>query len=201
MSQNHPYHYRLIDFGVPIALFLLIFFFYNQAQFTPREMVKNTGLLSISLLAITLAVGPLSRLIPILEFLKAYRKVWGILSFVAALTHMSLIFIFYFQYNFGRFIDFGNPKYLNVLTGMIALGILLLVTLTSNQKAINSMSPKTWKIIQSTSYLALVFALLHFYLLSLEEGVFILKNLLIQIIFWFSAAVLVLRIGLFVFRR
>ena len=84
---------------------------------------------------------------------------------------------------------------------MIALGILLLVTLTSNQKAIDSMSPKTWKIIQSTSYLALVFALLHFYLLSLEEGVFILKNLLIQIIFWFSAVVLVLRIGLFVFRR
>ena len=209
MSQNHPYHYsknkklldRLLDFGVPVALFLLLFFFYNQAQFTPREMVKNTGLLAISLLAITLAVGPLSRLIPILEFLKTYRKVWGILSFVAALTHMSLIFIFYFQHNFGRFIDFGNPKYLNVLTGMIALGILLLVTLTSNQKAINSMSPKTWKIIQSTSYLALVFALLHFYLLSLEEGVFILKNLLIQIIFWFSAAVLVLRIGLFVFRR
>src|SRR3989344_2742745 len=202
MSQNHPYHYsknkklldRLLDFGVPVALFLLLFFFYNQAQFTPREMVKNTGLLSISLLAITLAVGPLSRLIPILEFLKTYRKVWGILSFVAALTHMSLIFIFYFQYNFGRFVDFGNPRYPNVLTGLIALGILLLVTLTSNQKALNLMHPKMWKAVQTTSYLALVFAMLHFYLLSLEDGIFVMKNLLVQFTFWFSALVLTLRI-------
>ena len=202
VKDSHPYHYskkkvtldRIVDFGVPMVLFLLFFFFYNQAQFTPKEMVKNTGLLSISLLAITLAVGPFSKLIPPLEFLKAYRKVWGILSFVAAFTHISLIFIFFFHFDLTRFIDFGNPRYPNILTGLIALGILSLVTLTSNQKALNLMHPKMWKAVQTTSYLALVFAMLHFYLLSLEDGIFVMKNLLVQFTFWFSALVLTLRI-------
>jgi DMSO/TMAO reductase YedYZ heme-binding membrane subunit len=201
-NNSHPYHYSkdknfldyLMDYGVPIGLFLLFFVFYNSSQFTPREMIKNTGVLAISLLALTLGVGPLSRLIPSLDFLKAYRKVWGILSFVAALLHMILVYIVFFKYDLNRFIDFGNPRYPNIASGLVALGILMVVTLTSNQKAINSMSPNTWKAIQTTSYLALASALLHFYLLSQKDGNLDIANPLVQISFWFSLVVLVLRI-------
>ena len=185
---------RIIDFGLPLTLFLLFFFFYNQAQFTPREMVKTTGLLSISLLGLTLAVGSLSRIFPALDFLKAHRKVWGILSFLIAFTHVSLVFIYFYKFNLYKFIDISNPKYTGILSGLFALGILLIVTLTSNQKAIKSLSPNTWKAIQTTSYLALGLALMHFFLMEQVDGNLVIKRFLGQITFWFSALVLTLRI-------
>ena len=147
MSTPHPYHYsidktfkhHLLDWGVPVGLFLLFFFFYNFGKFSAHEMIKTSGLLSITLLGITLAVGPLSRLIPTLDILKAHRKVWGILSFLVALVHVSLVLIHYNK------ISLTSP---GTLSGFLALIILFLVTMTSNQKALTKLSPKVWKIIQ-----------------------------------------------------
>ena len=84
----HPYHYsvdknfiqRLIDWGVPLGLFYLYFQFYNFGKITPSEMVKTTGLMAISLLALTLLAGPVARFLPFLDILKAHRKFWGITS-------------------------------------------------------------------------------------------------------------------------
>lgn len=198
----HPYHYsgnknivhRLIDFGVPILLFLLYLQFYNFGKITPSEMIKTTGLLSISLLGLTLAIGPLSRIFPALDFLKAHRKVWGILSFLIAFAHVSLVLVYFYKFNILKFIDTSNPKYGGILSGLLALGILSLVTLTSAKKVLENLSPKTWKAIQTTSYLALAFAFLHFFLMEQVDGNLVIKRLMGQITFWFSLAVLTLRI-------
>ncbi len=200
--MQHPYHYsidktakhRLIDFGIPIALFLLFFIFYNFGQFNPHEMIKTSGLLSITLLGLTLAVGPLARLIPALDILKAHRKFWGILSFLVTLVHVGLVFVYYYKFNILKFIDFSNPKYIGTLSGLLALIILFLVTMTSNNKALTKLSPKTWKIIQTTSYLALALAVAHFYIIESTDGVLIIKRLLGQITLVFSVLVIALRI-------
>ena len=200
--MQHPYHYsidktlkhRLLDFGVPIGLFLFFFFFYNFGQFNPREMIKTTGLLSITLLGVTLAVGPLSRLIPAIDILKAHRKVWGILSFLIALTHVGLVFVYFYKFNLLKFIDFASPKYMGTLSGLLALVILFLVTMTSNAKTLTKLSPKVWKIIQLTSYLAMALAISHFYLMEQVSGVLVIKRLLGQITFVFSILVIALRI-------
>lgn len=199
--KNHPYHYsaekdivqRLIDFGVPIVLFWLYFQFYNFGQFTPREMVKTTGLLAISLLSLTLLIGPACRFFPVLDVLKAHRKFWGISAFLAALTHTGLIFIYFYKFNFWKFIDFSNPKYLGILAGLLALFILALVTATSTKKAYESLSPNVWKIIQTTAYLALILAVLHFYIVESKDGVLVIKRLLGQITFGFAILVVFLR--------
>src|SRR3989344_9475981 len=151
MTRAHPYHYsenksiiqRLIDLGIPVLLFWLFFQFYNFGKISPSEMVKTTGLLSISLLGLTLAVGPLSRVFPVLDFLKTHRKIWGILSFVIAFVHVSLVFIYFYKFTLYRFIDTSNPKYTGILSGLMALGILAFVTLTSTKKALESLSPNT----------------------------------------------------------
>lgn len=200
--MQHPYHYsidktlkhRLIDLGVPIALFLLFFFFYNFGKITPSEMVKTSGLLAISLLGVTLIVGPLARVFPQLDELKAHRKFWGILSFLVALFHVVLVYIYYYKFNLSRFVAFDHPKYPGILSGILALVILLLVTLTSNQKALTKLSPKTWKIIQTTSYLALALAVAHFYLMETVDGVLVIKRLLGQITFVFSVLVVTARV-------
>ena len=110
----HPFHYsgkknivhRLMDFGIPLLLFWLFFQLYNFGKISPSEMVKTTGLLSISLLGLTLAVGPLSRVFPALDFLKTHRKVWGILSFVIAFVHVSLVFIYFYKFIYLSFTFF-----------------------------------------------------------------------------------------------
>lgn len=199
---QHPYDYsidktlkfRLIEAGVPVVLLLLFFIFYNFGEITPSEMVKTSGLLAISLLGVTLVIGPLTRLFPQLDNLKAYRKFWGILSFVIALVHVALVFIFYYKFSIWRFVDFSHPKYPGILSGLLALVILLLVTLTSNQRALTKLSPKQWKIIQTTSYLALFLAIVHFYLMETVDGVLIIKRVAGQITYVFSILVILARI-------
>lgn len=191
----------LLDFGVPILLFLLFFVFYNFGKITPSEMVKTTGLLSISLLALTLIVGPLSRIFPPLEPLKEHRKIWGILSFLVALAHTGLVYIYFFKFNLLRFVDTSNPKYNGILSGLLALLILFIVTLTSNQKAINKLSPKIWKLVQTTSYLALILASLHFFLMEQVNGALVIKRLLGQITFWFAILAIALRVVVIFFSK
>lgn len=203
MPKNaHPYHYsqeknitqRLIDFGVPLGLFWFYFQLYNFGQFSPKEMVKTTGLLAIALLSLTLLIGPVGRLLPSLNALKAHRKFWGILSFLIALTHAILIYIFYVNYDLAKLFNPQSPKYLGLLAGLASLAILLAVTLTSNKFALNSLNPKVWKIVQSTAYLALIMAVLHFYLVESVNGVLVIKRVVGQITFGFAAFVVVARI-------
>lgn len=201
-NNSHPHHYsidknlihRLFDVGVPLGLFWIYFQFYNFGQFTPREMIKTSGLLSITLLGITLIIGPVARLVPALDILKAHRKFWGITSFFVGLAHVGLVFIYYYKFNLLKFVDISNPKYGGILAGVLALIILLLVTLTSNQKALTKLSPKAWKIIQTASYLALALAILHFYLIEQTNGVLVIKKLLGRITFGFSILVIAVRI-------
>lgn len=201
-SKSHPYHYfekkniiqRLIDIGLPIGLFFIYFSFYNFGKFTPHEMVKTSGLLAIALLSLTLIIGPACKFFPALDTLKAHRKFWGILSFLAALTHTILVFIYYFKFNFWKFIDFSNPKNLGILTGLIALAILAIVTATSTKKALDSLSPQIWKMIQTTAYLALILAVLHFYIIESKDGVLVIKKLLGQITFAFAVFVVIVRL-------
>lgn len=200
-TKSHPYHYsmekniiqRVIDFGIPLLLFWAYLKFYNFGKITPSEMIKTTGLLAIALLSLTLFIGPACRFLP-LDALKTHRKFWGILSFFVAALHGILIYVYYFNYNLGKLFNSANPKYYGLIAGLISLFILLIVTLTSNQKVLNSLSPKIWKIIQSASYLALIFAVLHFYLVESTNGVLVIKRLMGQITFGFAAFVVVFRI-------
>lgn len=202
--NSHPYHYsleknllqKLIDWILPVGLFWIYFQFYNFGNITPSEMIKTTGLLAIALLSITLIIGPACRFWPALDFLKAHRKFWGILSFLVVLLHTVLIFIYYFKFDVLKFVDFTNPKYPGILAGILALAILLVVTLTSNKKALTNLSPKTWKLIQTTSYLALILAVIHFYIVESSNGVLVIKRLLGQITFGFAALVVVVRVFL-----
>lgn len=184
---------KIIDIGIPVGLFWLYFQFYNFGKISPSEMIKTTGLLAVALLSLTLFIGPACRFFPSLEILKAHRKAWGLLSFFIALTHGIFVYIFYFNYDLAKLFNPVSPKYYALLAGLVSLIILAVVTLTSNQTALNLLSPKAWKRIQSASYLALIFAVLHFYLAESTNGVLVIKRLLGQITFGFAAFVVLFR--------
>ena len=203
MSKNdHPYHYtnpkslsqRLLDFGVPIVLFFIYFQFYNFGKITPSEMVKTSGLLAIALLSLSLVIGPLCRFFPTLDVLKAHRKVWGIASFFAAVVHMGLIFYYFLKLDVTKLFDTSNPKFLGLSAGLLALLILLVVTLSSIKQVLHSLDPKVWKFIQTTSYLALILAVTHFYLVESKDGILVIKRLLGQLTFGFAFFAILLKL-------
>lgn len=190
---------QLAYWTMPVGLFLFYFAFYNFGKFSPSEMVKTTGLMAISLLSITLAVGPVARFIPSINSLKTYRKFWGITSFVFLLAHLGLVLIFYFKFNLLRLFVLDNSKFPGLAAGMLAFAVLLVVTLTSNKKIVKRMNPRTWKIIQTTSYVALLLSVTHFYLMEQVGGVLVIKRLLGRVTFLLAIGTILIRILVLVF--
>ena len=194
IKNSHPYHYsadknilqRIIDFAVPIILLWGYINYYNFGKITSSEMIKTSGLFAIALLSLTLIIGPIAKVFPSLDILKAHRKFWGISSFIAALVHVSLIMIYDLHLDFSKLIDTSDPDFLGHWAGIGALLILTTVTITSIPKLLHSMNPKVWKVIQTTSYLALILAVVHFYLIESQNGVLVIKRLLGQITFGFA---------------
>lgn len=202
MPKPHPYHYSVekniiqksLDWIVPLGLLGIYFKFYNFGKITPSEMVKTTGLLAIALLSLTLIIGPLCRFIPSLDILKAHRKFWGIASFMTALIHFGLIIVYYLNWDLLKLADPTEPKLLGLWIGMAAILVLAAVTITSVPRLLHSMDPKLWKFIQTTSYLALILAVVHFYSVESKEGVLIIKRLLGQITFGFAGFAVLFRL-------
>lgn len=56
------------------------------------------------------------------------------------------------------------------------------------------MNPKVWKFIQTTSYLALILTVIHFYLVESQDGVLVIKRLLGQITFAFAIFAVLFRL-------
>lgn len=191
----------LVDWLLPFILFFIFFKFYNLGQFTPKEMIKTTGLMAITLLGITLVIGPLGYFREKFNLLKIHRKFWGILSFLFGLLHAGLVTNFYYHLDFSKFVDFGNPKYAGILMGLSALAILFLITVTSGKFALTKMHAKVWKTVQTLSYLALMLAVFHFYLTESVNGILVFKKLSGQLVFGFSLAVIIVRVAVFFLPR
>lgn len=202
LTKKHPYHYSdrktllqyLVDWGVVVGVFVVYFLFYNFGKITPSEMIKTTGLCAIFLLSLTLAIGPLSGFISSLQVLKAHRKFWGIASFIFGTIHFALTLYYRFAFDLTKLLDIKNPKFLGLFLGLMALIVLLIVTFSSSQKVIKRLDPKVWKLVQTASYLALLFALLHFYLIEQVNGALVIKRSLGWVTFWFAAIVIAARL-------
>jgi DMSO/TMAO reductase YedYZ heme-binding membrane subunit len=81
-----------------------------------------------------------------------------------------------------------------IAIGISALLVLLLVTISSNQRIIHSLHPGVWKKLQMTSYVALMFAVSHFYLMEQKDGVLVIKRSLGKITYGFAAVVILVRL-------
>ncbi len=183
---------------IPLLVFVLYFVTYNKFKMTTSEMIKTTGLWSITLLSITLMVGPLSKYIKFFNYVKIHRKFWGVASFFIALAHFLLVFYKYYHWDFVAIFSFSNPKAAPVWAGMIATILLFLITVTSNKKSMEIMGAKKWKLLQTMSYLALAFVLIHFYLAETKDGVLVIKRFMGRFAMGFGVLAIVVRLWVFV---
>ncbi len=143
---------------------------FQDVTFSLRELNKVTALLGIGLLAFSFILGPLSHMFPhqFCPHLSA-RKWIGLWGFVFALLHSVYELLVIFKLDVNKL--FFSPKSIGLIYGMVALFIFLVMAITSNQFSIQKLGFKNWKIIQTTGYVALLFAILHFLVLETKPEI------------------------------
>lgn len=129
-----------------------------------RSGIGPTGDLGAKLLVVTLAIGPLARLLPGRAWtlwLLRHRRVFGLAAFGYGLVHLII-----FCASIGR-LDWiiQGMAFASMWTGWLAFFLLFLMAAISNAQAIETLGP-WWKRLQRLIYPTAVLTVVHWLLLS-----------------------------------
>lgn len=124
---------------------------------------------SLFLLIVTMAMGPLSKLVkPVKKFLP-WRKEFGIWAAITALEHIYIVVDGWVRWNF--ILLFKVPFYnelvlhpgfaLENLIGIADVGYLLLLAFISNQRSVVLLGGSAWNYLQQKSHVLDVLVVLH----------------------------------------
>ena len=150
-----------------------------------------TGLAAIYILAISLAITPVRKIIPKLGWLVRFRRLLGLFAFFYASLHMVVWVVLYSGLDFQAMAgDLTKRKF--IIVGMATWLLLLPLALTSTQWAIKKMGGKNWNRLHKLVYLAAYFAMMHFWW-QVKAGV--LTPVPITIVLW---TLLLVRLGFWI---
>lgn len=195
--------------------------FLMQEQMDGTLGTRFFGYGALVLLGLALSIGPLSRLRPrLFARFMPYRRPVGIWSALAAVAHLLFVLqmvssdfyrktwltLFVHEYvwygeNGQRMVD--NRLQLDTLsgvawTGLIALLLLLIIALVSNDWSQRFLGQATWKLVQQWSYTAFLFVSLHL-LIMRWGGKMKLAPPLTRWVFWLLGGVALLQFAGFVY--
>jgi sulfoxide reductase heme-binding subunit YedZ len=129
-----------------------------------------TGLATLRLLTITLAITPLRRLgamlvppvAPHLNWLIRFRRLLGLFAFFYATLHMLTWVALYNNFDLhAMFIDVTRRRF--IMAGMAAYLLLLPLALTSTTWAIRKLGGKRWNRLHMLIYFAAVCGVIHYW--------------------------------------
>ncbi|MFG0283538.1 MAG: Rieske 2Fe-2S domain-containing protein [Phycisphaerales bacterium JB039] len=180
-------HKRIYDAvaAAGVALYLLVFIGAGSALYSgdhalsaPILLMRALGTCAIILLHIVLAIGPLHRLDDRFAPLLYNRRHLGVMTFCVALAHGGLAVLFYGA--FGRAnpllavlggYDFTGPiwSWPFEIFGFGALVILFLMAATSHDFWLKNLSPRWWKWLHMSVYIAYGLLVIHVSLGALQS--------------------------------
>jgi sulfoxide reductase heme-binding subunit YedZ len=122
----------------------------------------TTGLATLRILTVSLAITPLRRLSPRLGWLIKFRRLLGLFAFFYASLHLLTYIALYagFDVN-GMAADIAKRRYITV--GMAAWLLLLPLAATSTNWAIRKMGGKRWNQLHKLVYAAAVCGVIHYW--------------------------------------
>ncbi len=125
-----------------------------------KFMLESIGRATTLLLVVVMAVTPLRMLFPKSLAVKALllrRRQIGVSVFAYALLH----FTFYMLYT-GSVVTFLEDwSKLFILSGLVALGILFILAITSNHWALCKLGARRWKRLHALAYPAVILVVYH----------------------------------------
>jgi methionine sulfoxide reductase heme-binding subunit len=121
-----------------------------------------TGATTLNLLAITLAITPVRRLIPALGWLVRFRRLLGLFAFFYATLHLLTYIALYANFDIHAMLaDVTKRRF--ITAGMLAYLLLLPLALTSTNWAIRQLGGKRWNRLHKLIYLAAVCGVIHYW--------------------------------------
>lgn len=160
-----------------VALFLLAFVAVSSivhpgdnAISPPILVIRATGVCAIVLLHIILAIGPLARLNSRFAPLLYNRRHMGVTMFLLALVHALASIGFYGGFGVRNPVSAmlaGYDSFASVsafpfeILGFIALCILFLMAATSHDFWLKNLTPRVWKALHMSVYVAYALLILH----------------------------------------
>jgi sulfoxide reductase heme-binding subunit YedZ len=126
------------------------------------DIAFTTGRTTLRLLAITLAITPLRRLSPHLNWLIKFRRLLGLFAFFYATLHMLTYVALYSGFSVPAMIgDVAKRRFITM--GVAAYLLLLPLALTSTTWAIRKLGGKNWNRLHKLIYLAAICGVIHYW--------------------------------------
>lgn len=148
---------------VPLVL-LLLDLYRKQVGPNPLDFAtKTTGMLTLIFLSLTVAVTPLRKIFGVNSLVKA-RRMLGLFAFFYGSLHLLTYIWFDRQFNF---ISVGQDvvKRPFILAGMTAFLLMVPLAITSTNKMVKRLGGKSWARLHRLVYLAVIAAVVHFWML------------------------------------
>ena len=122
----------------------------------------STGYTTLLLIVITLAITPLRRLSPRLNWLIKFRRLLGLFAFFYATLHMLTYVALYSSFNISAMLaDVVKRRFITM--GVAAFLLLLPLALTSTTWAIRKLGGKRWNRLHKLVYLAAICGVIHYW--------------------------------------
>jgi sulfoxide reductase heme-binding subunit YedZ len=157
-------------FVAALSLMLTYLFFLSRSEWHPMHAWNRAFAdSSLTLLFITLVIGPLSRIIKPVMKVVTWRRELGIWTAVTALVHIYIVMdgwvmwdlIMLFKVPFYDQLVIHPGFALGNLIGIVALVYLVLLALISNQKSVRYLGSSAWNYLQQKSLILYVLVVLH----------------------------------------
>ena len=121
-----------------------------------------TGLATLRLLTISLAITPLRRLSPRLSWLIKFRRLLGLFAFFYASLHLLIYVALYAGFDVGAMAaDIVKRRFITM--GVAAWLLLLPLAATSTNWAIRKLGGKSWNRLHKLVYAAAVCGVIHYW--------------------------------------
>lgn len=155
---------------LPLALLVYDGFTDNLTANPIEKITNTTGIWTLRLIVITLAITPL-RWITGLNKLINYRRVVGLFAFFYGSLHFTVFFFLDHQFDFGAmWTDVLKRPY--IAAGFTAFVLMIPLAITSTTGWIRRMGGKNWNLLHKLIYITALAAVLHYYLKVKLDGSF-----------------------------
>ena len=171
------------------AVLLYIFLFLHLApRFDSVTLYNDEGMTKVQafgtcaflMFSLVLCIGPLARLDPRFLPLLYNRRHFGVLTALVAAMHAEYVIEWYFDYGYrSRWVALliGNTSYGQLrgfpfeIFGMLALGVLIVMAVTSHDFWLRFLTPPVWKAIHMAAYFAYASIVSHVALGHLQSAI------------------------------
>jgi sulfoxide reductase heme-binding subunit YedZ len=126
------------------------------------KLALTTGYNTLLLLILSLAITPVRRLSPRLNWLIRFRRLLGLFAFFYGTVHMLIYVALYSAFDVNAMLnDIAKRKFITV--GVAAWLLLLPLALTSTNWAIRKLGGKNWNRLHKLVYVAAICGAIHYW--------------------------------------